>query len=151
MREACHPEQREGSQSLGENGEILRFAQNKNVEGVPSIRRSGARWPRCAIGVLAFFVAVLAGADAQVVQLSFPLRSGQFTNAWTSPITTVFDHAMSFRFESNGVMVAYTGETGTIPDLNEPPVTSGTQVLYSFKKADASPFVINGHYVGTSA
>ena len=92
----------------------------------------------------------LVGVNGQIVQFSFPLNSGQFTNPWTAPIISVFDHAMSSRFESNGVIVAYSGETGTIRDPNEPPAISGTKILYSFKKADSSPFIINGHYVGTT-
>ena len=100
--------------------------------------------------ILLTLLAGLARVDGQIVQLSFPLNSGQFTNPWTAPITSVFDHAASFRFESNGVIVAYTGEIGTIPDPNEPPAISGTQILYSFKKADSSPFVINGYYCGTT-
>jgi murein DD-endopeptidase MepM/ murein hydrolase activator NlpD len=100
--------------------------------------------------ILLALLAGLPSVRAQVVQLSFPLNSGQFTNPWTAPITSIFDHSMSARYSSNGIAVAYTGEVGDIPDPNDTPVVSGTQLLYSFKKADSSAFVINGHYVGTS-
>ena len=50
----------------------------------------------------------LVGVDGQIVQFSFPLNSGQFTNPLTAPITSVFDHSMPARYGSNGVVVAYT-------------------------------------------
>ena len=88
-------------------------------------------------------------AASSAFYLSFPLQYNGWT-PYTAQITTVFDHAMTSRYSSGGGVVAYTGEAGTVVNLNEPPVYSGNNVLYSFKKADGSPFVINNHYVGSA-
>ncbi len=80
--------------------------------------------------------------------LSFPLHYCGWT-PYTAQITTVFDHATTGPYQPGGGVVAYTGESGTIEDPNEPPVDFGNGLLYSFKKADGSRFVVNGNYVGT--
>jgi murein DD-endopeptidase MepM/ murein hydrolase activator NlpD/GH25 family lysozyme M1 (1,4-beta-N-acetylmuramidase) len=80
--------------------------------------------------------------------LSFPLQYGGWT-PYTAQITTVFDHAMTARYYPGGGVVAYTGESGTEKDLNEPQIDFGNGLLFSFKKADGTPFVVNGNYVGT--
>jgi murein DD-endopeptidase MepM/ murein hydrolase activator NlpD/pimeloyl-ACP methyl ester carboxylesterase len=112
----------------------------------------GAGWrkpiPCIALISLAFHFV----ADAQDLQLSFPLRTGLFTNAWTAPITSVFDHSADARYCSNGVVVAFTGETANVRNVDEPPVAGscGGHLLFSYKKADGTVFYVNGHYVGTS-
>ena len=81
--------------------------------------------------------------------LSFPLHYNGWT-AYTANITTVFDHAMTARYSPGGGVAAYSGESGTIQDPNETPVDFGNGLLYSFKKANGAPFVVNGNYVGTA-
>ena len=78
--------------------------------------------------------------------LSFPLSGYTPYNA---PITSVFDHSGP-RYGADLRVVAYTGEVGDQKDTNEPPVVFSGVPLYSYKKANGSPFIINGNYVGTA-
>lgn len=84
--------------------------------------------------------------------LSFPLAG---MGPYTASVSSVFDHSMTNRYCPNQIVTAYTGESGTIVDLNEPPATSSSACpglpLYSYKQANGAPFNINGHYVGTQA
>ena len=80
--------------------------------------------------------------------LSFPLNYSGWT-PYTAQITTVFDHAIGSRYWPGGGVVTYKNERGTEIDPNEPSVDFNHGLLYSFKKADHSAFLVNGNYVGT--
>ena len=81
--------------------------------------------------------------------LSFPLSGYTPYNA---PITSVFDHSGG-RYAADQKVVAYTGEVGNVPDGTKPVVVvvNGVSVsLYSYKKADGRPFLVNKvNYIGT--
>jgi murein DD-endopeptidase MepM/ murein hydrolase activator NlpD len=78
--------------------------------------------------------------------LSFPLAD---VGPYSASISSVFDHSMTTPYCPDGVVTAYTGETGTVFDPNEPYVPATCGNLYSYKKPDGSAFVVNGHYIGT--
>jgi murein DD-endopeptidase MepM/ murein hydrolase activator NlpD/N-acetyl-anhydromuramyl-L-alanine amidase AmpD len=78
--------------------------------------------------------------------LSFPLPN---LRADTAAISCVFDHSMVTPYCPQGAVTAYTGESGILVDTNEPAVAGGCGPLYGYRKADASGFRVNGHYVGT--
>ncbi|MCL4786054.1 MAG: peptidoglycan DD-metalloendopeptidase family protein [Verrucomicrobia bacterium] len=81
---------------------------------------------------------------------SFPLQHNGWT-PYTATISSVFDHSMSTVYCPDGMVTAYTGETGTVVDPNEPPVVTSCGALYSYKKLGGGAFTVNGHYAGTSA
>jgi murein DD-endopeptidase MepM/ murein hydrolase activator NlpD len=73
------------------------------------------------------------------ISLSFPLRSYTPDNA---PISSVFDHSMAEAFSTNGIVVAYTGETGNYQGY------PGDSTCIN---RDGGPFTVNGNYVGASS
>jgi uncharacterized repeat protein (TIGR02543 family) len=81
--------------------------------------------------------------------LSFKFPLASYT-PYTAPVSSVFDHSGS-RYIANNEVVSFTGEKGTVKDTVEPPVVTGGQTLYSYKKVDGTVFSCNGNYVGTVA
>src|SRR5690606_8648913 len=61
----------------------------------------------------------------------FPLNG---YTPYTAPVASVFDHSGS-TYIANNEVIAYTGERGIVRDNVEPPVVSGGQSLYSYKKS----------------
>ncbi len=74
-------------------------------------------------------------------QLSFPVAG---YTAWSAPINSVFDHAMTTPYQNNGQVVAYTGEVG---DGKAKCVKAGGRVC-GRPNAAAGKFQVNGHYLG---
>lgn len=61
----------------------------------------------------------------------------------------MFDHHGG-RYQADQQVWAYTGEVGNVKDERETPgVGVGGVLLYSYKKADGGPFLVNIKYVGT--
>src|SRR5439155_9134770 len=77
--------------------------------------------------------------------LSFPLPN---RTSDTAKINSVFDHSMTSAYTANQIVVAYTGEGGTVRDDTVSPTVVNGVSLYSYKKADGSTFVVNGNYSG---
>lgn len=90
--------------------------------------------------------------DSAAPKLGFPL---DLYTPYNAPITSVFDHSMTTTHCPNSIVTAFTGEQGTLVDLNEsslPALNCPGQRLYSYKKDSVgTPFTINGNYVGTSS
>ncbi|MCW5553206.1 MAG: peptidoglycan DD-metalloendopeptidase family protein [Verrucomicrobiae bacterium] len=85
-------------------------------------------------------------AVSQALSFRFPLAG---YTPYTAPASSVFDHS-GLRYVANNEVVAFTGEKGTVRDNVEPPVVTGGQTLYSYKKTDGATFSCNGNYQGTS-
>ncbi len=85
-------------------------------------------------------------------KLAFPLLN---RDAYDVKIISVFDHSMDNPGCPDNVVWACTNEKGTKKDEDEPPVSTSSggscpgEKLYSYKKSDEKPFIINGNYVGT--
>jgi murein DD-endopeptidase MepM/ murein hydrolase activator NlpD len=79
-------------------------------------------------------------------KLSFPLKYNNSTPT-TAPISSVFDHSMRNKFETDGVIVAFDGETvGTkdYPGIKNP--GDATCIAHT----NMVPFTLFGNYVGAS-
>ncbi len=69
---------------------------------------------------------------------------------YTAAINSAFDHSMSSPYTANQVVMAYTGESGTVRDNAVSPSVVNGFSLYSYKKSDGSVFVVNGNYNGAN-
>lgn len=92
--------------------------------------------------------------------LSFPLLN---KTAYSAPINAVFDHSMDIAPQNpiqwgycpDGIVTAYTGEQGTSQFSSSlvgtficgKPKSHSVQ-LYGYQQANATPFSVNGQYVG---
>jgi Tol biopolymer transport system component len=87
-------------------------------------------------------------ATVNIGILDFPLLN---QNAYTATINSVFDHSQTSPYEDNGIVTAFTGESGKC-DPNGPFQQGRSQVNvtshYGFRDALGQAFIVNGHYTG---
>jgi len=77
--------------------------------------------------------------------LSFPLPNRDST---TAKINTVFDHSQTSPYTVDGVVVAYTGETGRSQYGEDYVITLNGNALYGYKNSSGTSFTVNGNYAG---
>jgi hypothetical protein len=108
-------------------------------------------------GTLSNLVTLTVGTAGSSFRLSvFPLPN---RTAYSAVINSVFDHSMTATHAVDGVVTAYTGETGWSQfgsNLYAPEAMLGSNLvivggmtdLNGYKGSQGTPFVVNGHYSG---